>query len=140
MEPHRRPLVSEDEFLAMPETTEKVELIDGELVVSPSPSYWHQEILARIVMALRGWASRAGQPVTVGMAPLDVRFARGRILQPDAFVILGPVAADHVGSIARVPEPCVEVLSTDRVHDRVTKRLLYAAAACASTGSSSRPA
>jgi Uma2 family endonuclease len=123
-----RPLVSEKEFLRLPESTAKIELVDGEVVVSPSPTYWHQEILARIVVALRAWAARQKRPVTVGQAPLDVRFAPGRILQPDAFVLFGRVARRHEGPIDRVPELCVEVLSSERLHDRVTKRLLYAAA------------
>jgi Uma2 family endonuclease len=66
--------------------------------------------------------------VTVGQSPLDVRFAPGRILQPDAFVLFTRIPRKHAGPIDRIPELCVEVLSNDRVHDRVTKRLLYAAA------------
>ncbi len=123
-----RPLVSEEEFLALPESTDKIMLIDGEVVVSPSPSSWHQEILGRVVTALRSWAGRQRRPITVGQAPLDVRFASGRILQPDAFVLLAAIPRKHEGPIDRVPDLCLEVLSSNRVHDRVTKRLLYAAA------------
>jgi Uma2 family endonuclease len=124
----RRALVSEADFLALPESTEKIELLDGEVIVSPSPSYWHQEILQRIVFSLRQWAVERGESVTVGQAPLDVRFEPGRILQPDAFVLRGVLARDHEGPIDRVPEICIEVLSTDRVYDRVTKRMIYARA------------
>lgn len=123
-----RPLVSEREFLSLPESTEKVELLDGEVIVAPSPSFWHQEVLARLVGELRAWAAAQTSPVTVGQAPLDVRFAPGRILQPDAFVILGAVKRDHEGPLDRIPELCVEVLSTNRVYDRVTKRYVYAQA------------
>ena len=120
--------MSESEFLKLPESTDKVELVDGEVVVSPSPTYWHQEILMRLVGALRAWAAKQRRVVTVGQAPLDVRFAPGRILQPDAFVLFDRVPRSHRGPIDAVPALCVEVLSDDRVHDRVTKRLLYAAA------------
>jgi Uma2 family endonuclease len=123
-----RPIVSEKEFLALPESTEKIELLDGEVIVSPSPSYWHQEVLRRVVAALGTWADRQTRPVTVGQAPLDVRFGRNRILQPDAFILLDRIPPSHRGPIDRVPELCVEVVSENRVHDRVTKRLLYAAA------------
>jgi Uma2 family endonuclease len=123
MQVHRRALVSEAEFLALPETTGKTELLDGEVIVSPSPSFWHQEVLGRLIVALRQWAH--GRAVTVGQAPLDVRFERNRILQPDAFVILESIPPDHQGPIDRVPELCIEVVS-DRVYDRVTKRLIYA--------------
>jgi Uma2 family endonuclease len=123
-----RPLVTEEEFLHLPESTDKIELVDGEVIVSPSPGYWHQEILGRLVSALRSWAVRQRAAVTVGQAPLDVRFGRNRILQPDAFVVFGRIEPAHEGPIDRVPELCTEVLSSNRVHDRVTKRLLYAAA------------
>ena len=82
----------------------------------------------RLVGALRAWASKQKRPVTVGQVPLDVRFAPGRILQPNAFVLFERVQRGHTGPIDTVPALCVEVLSEDRVHDRVTKRLLYAAA------------
>jgi Uma2 family endonuclease len=123
-----RPVLSEEAFLRLPESTAKIELLDGEVVVSPSPTYWHQEIVGRMVVALRAWARRQKRPVTVGHAPLDVRFGRGRILQPDVFVLLARVPRTLEGPIERIPELCVEVLSEDRVHDRVTKRLLYGAA------------
>lgn len=123
----RPTLVSESEFLALPETMDRIELLDGEVIVSPSPSVWHQELLSRLVQLLRSWAE-SGERVFVGHSPLDVRFAPGRILQPDAFVILGELALDHEGPIDRVPDLCIEVLSTNRVYDRLTKRFVYAAA------------
>ena len=125
-----RSLVSEAEFLRLPQSVDRIELIDGEVIVSPSLSYWHQEILRRLVVALSAWGARQAVPIVIGQSPLDVRFAPGRILQPDAFVIFDhAVARDHEGPIDRVPELCVEVLSADRAYDRVTKRFLYAAAA-----------
>jgi Uma2 family endonuclease len=123
----RRHLVSEEEFLALPESTDKIELIDGEVFLSPAPTVLHQEVLLRIVLALRTWASRQGGPVFVGLSPLDVRFAPDRILQPDAFLILDRIPLDWKGPIDRVPDLCVEVLSHDRKYDRVTKRLVYGA-------------
>jgi Uma2 family endonuclease len=38
------------------------------------------------------------------------------------------VPRDQSGPLSRVPEICIEVLSTDRVYDRVTKRMIYAQA------------
>lgn len=124
----RRAVMTEAEFRRLPESMNKVELLDGEVVVAPSPTFWHQEILRRVIVALSTWAAAQHRAVTVGQSPLDVRFAPGRILQPDAFVLFGRVGRQHQGPIERVPALCVEVLSENRVHDRVTKRLLYAAA------------
>lgn len=121
-----RPLVSEAEFLELPETSERLELVDGEVIVSPSPSFWHQEVLARIVHALRSWGE--SRPVTIAQAPLDVRFGSDRILQPDGMVFDVALPSDTATPIDRTPVLCVEVLSSNRAFDRVTKRYLYAEA------------
>jgi Uma2 family endonuclease len=122
------PSMSEAEFLALPESNQRIELIDGEVVVSPSPSYRHQKVLQRLVIALQSWADHSGSRVTIAQSPLDVRFAPGRILQPDAMVFTEILPDDVAMPIARIPALCIEVLSENRVHDRVTKRYLYAEA------------
>ena len=125
----RRPnVVTESEFLSLPESMERTELIDGEVIVAPAPPVLHQEILSRIVYRLRTWARAQSEPVYVGQSPIDVRLAADRIVQPDAFVVLGAVPLDHQGPLDLTPDLCVEVLSGNRIHDRVTKRFLYGAA------------
>jgi Uma2 family endonuclease len=121
-------VVTEAEFLSLPESTDRLELLDGEVILAPSPSYRHQLVLRRVVRALEDWAASRGTDLTIGMAPLDVRFAPGRILQPDAFLCFGAVPKDHEGPITVVPDLCVEVLSSNRAYDRITKRLVYAEA------------
>lgn len=123
-----RVLVSESDFLALPESTRPAELVDGEVIMAPSPSFWHQELLGRLVMALRSWAASSPGPATVAQAPLDVRFAAGRILQPDAMVFLTKLDREAAPPITRIPELCIEVLSSNRTYDRITKRFLYAEA------------
>ncbi len=121
-------MVSEEEFLRLPETLDKVELIDGEVVVSPSPSFYHQEVIGRLSAVLRAWAVRQPKKATIGQAPMDVRFAPGRILQPDLFVLFERVPLDHEGPIERIPELCIEVLSARPSYDRFAKRIVYAEA------------
>ncbi len=121
-------LVTEEEFRSLPESTDKLELLDGELILAPSPSYRHQLILRRIIRALEDWAATQPGEITIGMAPLDVRFAPGRILQPDAFVLLAKTPSNLEGPITAIPALCVEVLSSNRSYDRMTKRLVYAEA------------
>jgi Uma2 family endonuclease len=123
-----RVLVSESDFLALPETMRPAELVDGEVVMPPSPSFWHQELLGRVVVALRSWSATAPIPVTVAQAPLDVRFTAGRILQPDAMVFLTKLDRQAASPLERIPEVCIEVLSSNRTYDRITKRFLYAEA------------
>ncbi len=80
--------------------------------------------MRRLVFELGRWAKgRSG--VTVAQSPLDVRFAPNRILQPDAMVFLAALDREERGPITRIPEICVEVLSLNRVYDRVTKRYVY---------------
>lgn len=119
--------VSEEEFLSLPESLDRIELIDGEVIVSPSPIFWHQEVLRRLLFALGRWAE-GKVDVTVAQAPLDVRFAPNRILQPDAMVFLDHIARSQMGPIDRIPEICIEVLSSNRAYDRVTKRFVYGGA------------
>lgn len=122
------PIVTEEEFLSLPETMQKMELVDGEVRMPPSPTFWHQDVAKELTIELSVWARAQSNPVTVCSSPLDVRFAPGRILQPDVFVVFGKIPRDHKGPIDRIPDLCIEVLSSDRVYDRVTKRLLYAEA------------
>lgn len=43
-------------------------------------------------------------------------------------VFLTRIARNQSGPVSRVPEICVEVLSSNRAYDRVTKRFVYAGA------------
>ena len=80
----RSVLVSEAQFLALPESMEKVELLDGEMIVAPAQFVRHQDVVRRVVVALSNWAASRSEPLFVGQSPLDVRFGENRILQPDA--------------------------------------------------------
>lgn len=118
--------VTEDEFLALPETMDRVELVDGEVLVSPSPTDRHQHLVVELTFALRAWCG-AHPPAQVRVAPLDIRFGPDRILQPDVFVALGGIQ-DPAMPLRLVPDIVVEVLSSHRTYDRITKRVLYAEA------------
>lgn len=129
--PDPGPYVTEAEFLSLPESMDKVELIDGEVFVAPSPTFRHQFVLRRLVRALEDWAAAQSEPFEVVQSPSDVKFGLDRILQPDAYVLAGTVDLDHKGPITRIPLLCVEVLSTNRSYDRIMKRALYAEAGVA---------
>lgn len=121
--------LSEEVFLALPESSTPMELLDGELVMAPSPHFLHQKILTRMVSQLLGWSE--GKPFTVALAPLDVRLSPGRIVQPDGMVFSPALPNDTPTPIVQIPLVCIEVLSSNRAYDRVTKRYVYAEAGVA---------
>lgn len=114
---------SEDEFLALPEDR-RIELLDGELLVSPSAAHAHRRLSMRLAMALDA-AAPAGFEV---LEAINVRLAAGRILIPDLAVITTP-GVDVVVSDAEDVALVVEIVSPGSVvTDRAVKPQLYAAA------------
>ncbi len=124
------PIVTEEEFLALPETMDRIELLDGEVIVSPSPSDDHQRLLGELHLELGTWA-RAHPPAAVRIAPFDVRFGEGRILQPDLAVWTAGLPRGVAMPVGVLPDLVVEVVSTRRSYDRTTKRAVYAEAGVA---------
>src|SRR2546427_2663638 len=90
-------LYTYDELVAeMPETSQPCELWDGELIMSPAPSFDHQEIVLRFYRRLFEWVSqrKLGKVVT---APIDMVLSPHRAMQPDVAFI----AQDRLGIIRR---------------------------------------
>jgi Uma2 family endonuclease len=131
-EPHtewlpNRPLTRAD-LAAMPDDGHRYELIDGVLVVSPSPSMPHQSVLFELAVQLR---NACPTHLKVYVAPLDVTFADDTVLQPDVLVVDRPVAGQL--TLTQGPLLAVEILSPSTRHlDLAFKRARYEAAACPS--------
>src|SRR5689334_14410232 len=116
-----RQLIAESPF-----ATPRYELVDGELLVTPSPTWPHQRAVQLLVRELSMYLKT--EPIGhVSMSPFDVEPEPELIVQPDVFVL--PIAESRRllrEMPARVVLLAVEVLSpSSSRHDRVTKRRAY---------------
>jgi len=109
-----------------PLATPRYELVDGELLVTPSPAWPHQRAVQILIRELSAYL-RAEPVGHVGNSPFDVEPEPELIVQPDVFVL--PVAESRrlLGEMpARTLMLAVEILSpSSSRHDRVIKRPAY---------------
>src|SRR5215831_12021119 len=116
--PHRR--WTEEEFYAARDAAppgERWELVDGEVLVTPSPHWVHQRIIGRLFVLLTSYVQlhALGEPF---LSPLDVKLEPGLVLQPDLLVV--PAGELKVRSdVVRRLLLAVEIVSPSSArHDR----------------------
>ena len=116
-----------DDLLDLPDDGFRYEVLDGELFVTPAPSFAHQRVALAIGQLLTGYlaTTRVGEAI---ISPADVIFSPRRAVQPDVFVV--PFAADgrrasqftDVGRLLLA----IEILSPSTARaDKVAKRRVY---------------
>ena len=113
------------DYLNLPEHP-RYELVEGDLLLTPSPAFRHQAVAGNVEAALRAWVIGGGLGVVVD-APMDVILSDETVVQPDVIVILN--ANRHIirERIEGPPDLVVEVLSpATKERDLTTKRRLYA--------------
>jgi Uma2 family endonuclease len=114
-----------DMVRALPDDGKRYEVVHGELLVTPAPRGWHQELVGRLYEALRAYLRR--EPVGHAfMSPADISLAPDTLVQPDVFVVplaeartMDWVHMRHLLLVAEVSSP-----STGRA-DRFPKRRWY---------------
>lgn len=118
-----------DDLQKMPDDGRRYELIGGEIVVSPSPSLAHQELVWHLALLLQTFV-RAGKLGRVILAPFDVRLSDTDVVQPDIlFVSTGRLDILRENDIQGAPDLVVEVASpSTQARDDGEKLALYAAA------------
>ena len=110
---------------ALPDDGNKYETVYGELLVTPAPRLWHEEIVLRLLDALRPYTRAQGVGHVFGSRS-DISWGPDILVQPDVFVV--PLDQARTMQWARLQTLllAVEVLSPSSLRaDRFTKRRLY---------------
>lgn len=120
-----------EDYKSLPESeTKRYELLEGELVMVPSPTERHQRIARNLLVILWQFVRERGLG-QVYNAPLDVVLGVGEereVAQPD-ILFISKERAEIIAEeeIRGAPDLVVEVLSeATRERDRAYKRTLYA--------------
>ncbi len=116
--------VTTEEYLAMPETVQPYNLIEGRLYMSPTPIMRHQDIVLQLAVKMHAFEATAGGKAIV--SPMDCHFPDGSVLQPDVAYI----SPERLSIIDRwvmgAPDLVIEVLSPGtRRFDRNRKLAVY---------------
>jgi Uma2 family endonuclease len=113
------------DYARLPDDGNRYEVIDGELLVTPSPSPQHQRIMARLTIALDAYVEHHGLGVVV--PDVDLLFQTGQFLRPDLLVV---PESSRPGitrrGIEMAPSLVIEIQSpTSSAIDRVKKPARY---------------
>lgn len=114
------------DYAALPNDGQRYELIEGAIVVTPSPTTRHQRLSRRLLRAMMQALEDKGLGEMFD-APMDVVLDAHTVVQPDLLFITTTRADIIQDRIHGAPDVIVEILSqSTRRTDVRTKRDLYA--------------
>lgn len=120
-----------DDLARLPDDGKRYEILDGDLVVSPSPSPDHQRALKRLFLMLQRQLEEQGI-AEVFFGPMDAILSPQRVLVPDLMIVRRQRASIvRERGVEGAPDLAIEVMSTRPALDRVRKFGLYAKAGIA---------
>ena len=103
----------------------RVELVDGDLVMAPSPVPWHQMLAKRLISRLDDYVGTDGED-RVLPAPLDVSVDKTNVYQPDVLVLGEGVRAEGIEWKIPTPIWVAEVISPYTAQHDLKKLPFYA--------------
>jgi Uma2 family endonuclease len=115
---------TEADYFRLPESNKIIELSEGRLIISPSPTPKHQDISARLFLILGNYvySNNLGKLVA---APMDTRLYEGVVRQPD-IAFMSNEHLDRITDKWGVPDLVVEILSEGTAEiDKEDKYLEY---------------
>ncbi len=119
-------LATVEDYRTTPEGT-RYQLVEGELIMSPSPNRFHQDILWNLSQIFGRYL--AAHPVgRAYFAPFDVYLSEHNVFQPDIlFVTQEHLARFADDGLHGPPDLAIEVLSPSTAQlDKTNKRRVYA--------------
>ena len=112
--------------LALPEDGNRHEVVDGELLVTPSPTFHHQDAVLALAWRLKPFVDSSGAAY-LSISPADIELDERTLVQPDLFVfeLPGGRRPERWKDITRILL-AIEVLSPSSARaDRFVKRRRY---------------
>lgn len=115
-----------EDYLRIPEDGRRYEVMNGVVIMAPSPTGPHQATLARFIYYLLPLVEFAGIGKVLA-APFDVVLTPGRVVQPDLLVVL----QSHLNQLTLThmqggPDVVVEIASpSTAAYDRLSKYDAY---------------
>src|SRR2546423_8507660 len=70
----------------LPDDGNRYEVVDGELLVTPSPTYDHQDVVGELFAVLREFCLATGAGHAM-VSPADIEFDPDTLVQPDVFIV-----------------------------------------------------
>ncbi len=114
-----------DMVRALPDDGDRYETVYGELLVTPAPRAWHQEVLGRVQLAL-GLYLKQNRVGHLFASPADISWTDDTLVQPDLFVVDFEQARTMDWVQMKRLLLVIEVMSPSTArYDRFTKRRLY---------------
>ncbi|APC09542.1 Uma2 family endonuclease [Neomoorella thermoacetica] len=104
----------------------RYEVVEGELLLTPSPGFKHQDVVRKLAGLLSAWIEGQNLGVVI-TAPFDVVLARDTVLQPDIVYL----ARENYHRLTNAclqgaPDLVIEVISPSTIRrDRIRKSRLY---------------